>query len=364
MLLLPLIVSLIVPALASAQGLPPAERARIWCHARDFRPVPPVDIDAVLAGGPAGRRAADVDRPDAVLFRAMVDEPGDATSFLDAARCLAFKEESPAALKVLARALEIASAGNAGAPGRPAAAALWTAAAGAPTMPALRGGGPQVRPVWGATGIVFVELRVDREGKVRNARVVGWVSPYLERNVLTAVRNWSFDPTHVDGKPVDVTAVVPIRLTPGPEPSSADAIDTARYWYGQRQYAQAAAALSDAMVLLQRESEAHAAYLARQTANGIVTIDERGGGTIPRPTPTKQVEAEYPPIARAARMTGTARVEALIGQDGKVLEVKPVSGLPPLTDAALDAVAQWEFAPTIVDGKPVAVRMVIAIQFQ
>jgi protein TonB len=56
-------------------------------------------------------------------------------------------------------------------------------------------------------------------------------------------------------------------------------------------------------------------------------------------------------------------VEATVGADGKVHEAKIVHSIPPLDQAALDAVRQWEFAPSRLNGVPVAVIVTILVQF-
>ncbi len=81
------------------------------------------------------------------------------------------------------------------------------------------------------------------------------------------------------------------------------------------------------------------------------------------PTKIKDVRPVYPAIAQAARAQGAVVIEATIGPDGKVVDTKVVRSVPLLDQAAVDAVRQWEYAPTRVNGKAVPVVMTITINF-
>jgi TonB family protein len=77
----------------------------------------------------------------------------------------------------------------------------------------------------------------------------------------------------------------------------------------------------------------------------------------------KQVEPTYPPLARQTRISGTVRLHAIIGKDGAVQEVEVVSGHPLLLQAAMNAVKQWVYQPTLLDGKPVKVDTTVDVIF-
>ncbi|HUQ31904.1 MAG TPA: energy transducer TonB [Pyrinomonadaceae bacterium] len=71
----------------------------------------------------------------------------------------------------------------------------------------------------------------------------------------------------------------------------------------------------------------------------------------------------YPPIARAARASGTVVVQVLVDEDGNVREANAVSGHPLLQNAAKEAALQAKFAPTRLSGEPVKVTGVITYDF-
>jgi protein TonB len=89
----------------------------------------------------------------------------------------------------------------------------------------------------------------------------------------------------------------------------------------------------------------------------------RVGGDIKPPAQLKKVEPIYPPIAQSARVQGIVMLQATIGPDGRVADAQVLRSIPLLDQAAIDAVRQWEFAPTIVDGAAVAVTMSVVVQF-
>lgn len=89
----------------------------------------------------------------------------------------------------------------------------------------------------------------------------------------------------------------------------------------------------------------------------------RVGGNIQPPQKTKHVNPNYPAIARAARVQGVVIIEATIGPDGRVQEAKVLRSIPLLDQAALEAVTQWEFTPTLLNGVPVAVVMTVTVNF-
>lgn len=78
----------------------------------------------------------------------------------------------------------------------------------------------------------------------------------------------------------------------------------------------------------------------------------------------RMVKPVFPPIARQARISGTVKLEALIGKDGTVQNLKVISGHPLLSQAAIQAVQQWRYAPTLLNGKPVPVITLIDVIFK
>jgi periplasmic protein TonB len=78
---------------------------------------------------------------------------------------------------------------------------------------------------------------------------------------------------------------------------------------------------------------------------------------IKRPTPV------YPPLAKQARIQGTVRFNAVIGRDGTIQNLTMVSGHPLLVPSATEAVRQWVYQPTLLNGEPVEVVTQIDVNF-
>ena len=89
----------------------------------------------------------------------------------------------------------------------------------------------------------------------------------------------------------------------------------------------------------------------------------RVGGNVSTPTKILDVPPVYPPTAQAARVQGIVILEAVIGPSGRVTDVKVLRSVPLLDDAAITAVRQWEYTPTLVNGVPVPVIMTVTINF-
>jgi TonB family protein len=89
----------------------------------------------------------------------------------------------------------------------------------------------------------------------------------------------------------------------------------------------------------------------------------RVGGGIPVPQRIKNVNAVYPPQAQTDRVQGVVILEATIGTDGRVVDVRVVRSIPALDAAAAAAVKQWEYAPTLLNGIPVPVIMTVTVNF-
>jgi len=90
----------------------------------------------------------------------------------------------------------------------------------------------------------------------------------------------------------------------------------------------------------------------------------RPGGDIRPPTKIKNVPPVYPQIARVNRVQGTVILEAVIGENGRVRDLRVLRSIPLLDTAAMDAVRQWEFTPTLLNRQPVPVLMTVTVTFK
>jgi len=72
---------------------------------------------------------------------------------------------------------------------------------------------------------------------------------------------------------------------------------------------------------------------------------------------------QYPPEARAAGIQGVVLAEIVIDGEGSVIDARVVRSVPLLDEAALKAVKNWRFTPTVVNGQAVPVRMIVTVNF-
>lgn len=210
-------------------------------------------------------------------------------------------------------------------------------------------------PAVDASGVVVVSVRVvvDRQGRVAEARSAGVgarggrgatpepVAPPSEAFVkaaIDAVKQWQYDPP-ADGP---IAFDVAFAFMPGAEP---------------RMVTHGAPAVFGAPA----SSIPQAPPPPPQP--GWPPNAVRVGGNMKVPMKTKHVAPVYPPIAQSANVQGVVILEALLGPDGKVQDARILRSIPLLDQAALDAVKQWEFTPTLLNGSPVPVIMTATMQF-
>ena len=87
------------------------------------------------------------------------------------------------------------------------------------------------------------------------------------------------------------------------------------------------------------------------------------GGNVIAANLLKKIAPAYPPLAKAARVQGVVRFSAIIGKDGTIQNLQLMSGHPMLVASATDALKQWVYKPTLLNGEPVEVVTTIDVNF-
>src|SRR5271168_448223 len=77
----------------------------------------------------------------------------------------------------------------------------------------------------------------------------------------------------------------------------------------------------------------------------------------------RKIQPAYPPLARQARIQGSVLLQAEIGKDGSIQNLRLISGHPMLAPAAIEAIKQWKYKPYILNGEPVGVETTITFNF-
>ena len=155
---------------------------------------------------------------------------------------------------------------------------------------------------------------------------------------MNAVRQWEFAPTLLNGQAIPVVAVMAVEF-PGDEKNTGKA---------------GAAPPVPPPPPLALPPPGH-----EPLDPSAVRIGD--GST----SPTKFVDVRpiYPPSAKEAKIQGVVVLEALIGADGKVERAVVRRSVPELDQAAIDAVRQWVFAPTLINGQPAKVIVTATVDF-
>ena len=167
---------------------------------------------------------------------------------------------------------------------------------------------------------MLLQVAIDENGVPQDIKVIRPLGLGLDQKAIEAVQKWRFKPGLKDGTPVPVAAVIEVnfRLAQTPEPIAV------------------------------------ASPASRPVAVGGAVMDSRV---------VQRVPPAYPPTARTARVQGTVQVSLTIGPDGRVQDVQPLSGPGLLTQAAIQAVAQWVYQPFLLNGQPVSVQTTANVNF-
>jgi TonB family protein len=123
--------------------------------------------------------------------------------------------------------------------------------------------------------------------------------------------------------------------------------------------------IAEADQWLQNALETKRAKAQRFTAVGMGSAPGRIqiGEAVQQQMLIRRVDPVYPPLAQQARIQGVVRLNVLISREGTVVNVTVVSGHPLLTAAAIDAVRQWVYRPTLLNGTPVEVLTTASVPF-
>jgi protein TonB len=119
------------------------------------------------------------------------------------------------------------------------------------------------------------------------------------------------------------------------------------------------------------DSLVHIAPPERRVAQSAITPPVKSPFAEPRRISVVQparvlhrVEPIYPALARTARISGTVELTGVIATDGRIRELRVISGHPFLAQAALEAVRHWVYEPTVLNGEAVEVVAPITVTFR
>jgi len=184
-------------------------------------------------------------------------------------------------------------------------------------------------------GDIFIDVVVDETGNVQTARLANCMncSSALGDAALAAVKEWKYQPTLVDGKPVQVSSFVVFRFLLLIKPSVA--------------------------ILTKSEKSTPANEALRGTGPGRLRISS---GTA-EANLIHKVEPEYPAQAKANHIQGDVLLQCVIDKEGNLIVINVLSGPPVLVEASVKTVRQWKYKPYTLNGEPVEVETTITIKY-
>ena len=209
-------------------------------------------------------------------------------------------------------------------------------------------------------GIVILEVIVGVDGSVTDARVLR-PAPMLDMAALEAVRQWRYTPTLLNGAPVPVIMTVTVTFTldppgtPAPKPTPADVdslLDYAKSVHSRGLLAETEQTLVKALQAVQQ------ARIRASEGVPLVAAPIRVGTGSPSRIPAPAVVSSVSPT----NVVGITIVEVVIDMNGRVTDAKVLRQGGGSENAILDAVRQWRFAPTVVNGVAVPVITTITVR--
>jgi len=180
---------------------------------------------------------------------------------------------------------------------------------------------PEIAKTAHIRGTVVLHAIIGKDGSVQQLQFVSG-PPLLMRSAMVAVRQWQYEPTLLNGEPVEVDTTVSVVFTLGEDPTP-----------------------------------------------------EPPPGTSPQPEipstsatiqPLRLIHQEmpvYPPDAKEKHIEGSVLINAVVSSEGSIKQLEFVSGPLELKDAAIDAVGQWQYRPMQVNGRTLEAHIRIAVLF-
>ena len=171
----------------------------------------------------------------------------------------------------------------------------------------------------GIEGRVAVEVTVATDGKAKALQIVRGLGHGLDQNALVAVRDWHFVPATLNGRPIEATTRVDVEFS-----------------------------LKNA-------------ELNELIANDMAT---RIGPGVTAPQVVHRADPVYPPNITSPTPEGLVVLDAVIAENGIPHVIRVIRSLDwQFDEIAINALKEWRFSPAIKDGKPVKVRMNVAVEF-
>ena len=221
----------------------------------------------------------------------------------------------------------------------------------------------------GLQGIVRLAVTIDEEGLVREIKVLDG-PPLLIDPAINAVKQWRYSPTLLNGAPVPVETTVmcyfaikntaaPVREASAAAASGVGAPPDTRTMTLMMHIVNDGQAAATPLSVPPAQEQNAAPQINAPLREPIVV-----GSMVQESKLIHRVEPIYPEQALRERLQGIVRLMITINEDGYVYELRTTEGNNPILEAAaIDAVKQWQYSPTLLNGVPVAAQTTVTVIF-
>jgi TonB family protein len=196
----------------------------------------------------------------------------------------------------------------------------------------------------GIQGQVWIQVLVSEKGDVEKAEVISG-DPMLTKSALDAAKKFKFKPYIKNGKAIKVATKLPFNFT-----------------FAEKIVEKGFSADGSVIEATRLKTGADRAGDSA-TSNNVPPQRVRVSQGVSEGMLVHAVAPVYPERARADRVQGRVILQAVIGRDGLIHDLKVVSGPTELAKAAIGAVQQWRYRPYVLKGEPVEVETEIQVNF-
>jgi len=209
------------------------------------------------------------------------------------------------------------------------------------------------KPAASSAAHVVIHLVISPTGDVLSAEPVSG-NPIFTQSAVAAMKKWKFQPYLHNGQPVQIGYKMPYdfaisdRVHDLPDSSKGSQTSETK--------------LSTATATTNQATDTHAQGSASPEASSAQRVQIAQGAS--QHMLVHQVAPVYPDSARRNLIQGTVVLKAIIGEDGRIKNLRPISGPQELYESAVGAVEQWRYKPFLLDGKPVQVETTINVNYK
>jgi len=194
-------------------------------------------------------------------------------------------------------------------------------------------------------GEVIVKVDVSETGTVEKAEVISG-DPILAQAALEAAKKWTFKPFIKNGKRVKVSTRLPFDFA-----------------FTDNVMTKGVSASGLATTDSPKQVQPAALPTTKDAATAPTPSRVRVSSGVVQGLLIHQVAPVYPPDARRQHIEGTVLLQAIIDREGRISDLKLISGPKELADAAIGAVQQWRYKPYLFNGQPMEVDTQIQVNF-